>query len=140
MGIEALSAAGAAGELAALVHLLQNAVDDGASVGFLPPLAVDEGMAYWRTVLAAIQDGSRILVVARDEGGHVVGSAQLDLARMPNGRHRAEVQKVMVHTKARRRGIGRALMEALEGHAQRLGRMAMPPNGSTRPWAIGARE
>ena len=54
-----------------------------------------------------------------------MGSAQLDLAMRANARHRAEVSKVMVHRRARRRGIGRALMLALEEHARRLGRTTL---------------
>jgi GNAT superfamily N-acetyltransferase len=125
MTIDTLGADAAAGEGTALAGLLRNAVDGGASVGFLPPLSEDEAAAYWRGVVSAVQTGSRLLVVARDEDGGVVGSAQLDLALMPNGRHRAEVQKVMVHTKARRQGIGRALMQAVEEHARRLGRTTL---------------
>jgi len=73
-------------------------------------------------VLPALRDGSRVLVVARGAGGELLGTAQLDLCARPNGRHRAEVVKVIVHTKARRRGIGRALMLALEDEARRQGR------------------
>jgi len=105
-----------------LAELLEDAVDSGASIGFLPPLASGEADAYWRTVLPALRDGSRVLVVARGAGGELLGTAQLDLCARPNGRHRAEVVKVIVHTKARRRGIGRALMLALEDEARRQGR------------------
>src|SRR5439155_17150275 len=83
------------------------AVESGASIGFLPPLAPGEADAYWRTVVAALRQDTRVLLVARDAAGAVVGSAQLELAVRPNARHRAEVAKVMVHTQARRQGIGR---------------------------------
>jgi ribosomal protein S18 acetylase RimI-like enzyme len=39
-----------------------------------------------------------------------------------NQPHRAEIAKLLVHRKARRRGIGRALMLAAEAEARRLGR------------------
>jgi ribosomal protein S18 acetylase RimI-like enzyme len=107
-----------------LVTLLEDAVDSGASIGFLPPVSVDEATAYWRSVADAVGEGSRVLLIARD-GDRVAGSVQLDLALRPNARHRAEVAKVMVHRAARRRGIGRALMVALEEEARRLGRTTL---------------
>jgi ribosomal protein S18 acetylase RimI-like enzyme len=65
------------------------------------------------------------LLVAREDHGGLVGSVQLELALRPNALHRAEVQKVMVLTTARRRGIGRALMVAVEVEARRLGRTTL---------------
>jgi ribosomal protein S18 acetylase RimI-like enzyme len=101
-------------------------VDGGASVGFLPPLGEAEALRYWDTVEAAVAGGSRVLLVAIDAaGGALLGAAQLDLAGRPNARHRAEVAKVMVHRAARRRGIGRALMEALEAEARRQSRTTL---------------
>jgi len=125
VAIESLGAEEAARELPALSALLEDAVEHGASIGFLPPMAADEAPAYWRTVVAALREGSRALLVARDAEGELVGSAQLDLATRPNARHRAEVVKVMVHTKARRRGIGRTLMRSIEEHARRRGRTTL---------------
>jgi len=95
-------------------------VEDGASVGFLPPLAAADALEYWRTVLRAVSQGSRVLLVALD-GRDVLGSVQLDLAAMPNARHRAEVMKLLVHRRARRKGIGRALMLAIENAARAAG-------------------
>jgi ribosomal protein S18 acetylase RimI-like enzyme len=108
----------------ALVALLQNAVDDGASVGFLPPLGVEEARAYWESVATALEDGGRRLWVARAAAG-IVGTVQLDLASQANGRHRAEVIKLMVASAARRQGIGRLLMEAVEAEARGLGRTTL---------------
>jgi acetyltransferase len=113
----------AAGDLRAV---LRDAVDGGASVGFLPPLAPATAAAYWAAVVAALDVGSRVLLVARRaEDGTIVGSAQLHLETRDNGRHRAEVAKVMVLTAVRRQGIGRLLMEAAEAHARRLGRTTL---------------
>src|SRR5438128_6697568 len=125
IAIESLSAEAAARELPALAVLLEDAVESGASIGFLPPLAAGEDDAYWRTVVAALRENARVLLVARDAAGVVVGAAQLELATRPNARHRAEVTKVMVHTKVRRQGIGRALMRAIEEEARRRRRTTL---------------
>ncbi|HEV8147806.1 MAG TPA: GNAT family N-acetyltransferase [Bryobacteraceae bacterium] len=92
-----------------LCDLLTDAVDSGASIGFLPPLREDEAAEYWSGVADALRDGSRVLLVAVDEGG-LIGCVQLDYAMRRNALHRAEIMKLMVHRSARRRGIGRALM------------------------------
>jgi ribosomal protein S18 acetylase RimI-like enzyme len=123
--IEPLTAAGVGLHHAALVELLRDAVDGGGSIGFLPPLSEADAAAYWDAVAAALGDGARIVLAAHDGALGLVGSAQLELAVRANGLHRAEVTKVMVHRRARRRGIGRALMLALEEHARRLGRTTL---------------
>ena len=125
IAIESLNAQATERELRGLVTLLKDAVDSGASVGFLPPLSEAEGEAYWRGVVEAVRDGSCVLLGVREAGGALVGTAQLLLAVRANGSHRAEVAKVIVHTKARRRGIGRALMLALEARARELGRTTL---------------
>jgi ribosomal protein S18 acetylase RimI-like enzyme len=103
------------------VALLRDSVEGGASVGFLPPVPDEEAVAYWTGVRAALAAGHRVLLAARDHET-LLGAVQLDLATMPNARHRAEVMKLMVHRQARRRGIGRALMLALEDVARAEGR------------------
>jgi acetyltransferase len=123
--IESLSPAGVAAQRTALVDLLRDAVDSGASIGFLPPMSEVEAGAYWETVASVVGDGSRVVLAAHDAELGLVGSAQLDLAMRENARHRAEVSKVMVHRRARRRGVGRALMLALEDTARRLGRTTL---------------
>ncbi len=104
-----------------LVALLQDSVASGASVGFLPPLAADAAKEFWRETFAEMERGKRILLVAREEG-RGVGAVQLELAAKPNASHRAEVLKLMVHTRARKRGIGNALMAAVEDAARSRGR------------------
>ena len=107
-------------EIAQLSALLQDAVESGASVGFLPPLADAEALAYWTSVIDAIRAGARVLLVAR-EGALVQGSVQIALETRANGNHRAEVMKLFVHRRARRRGLAKALMAEAEAVARRLG-------------------
>jgi GNAT superfamily N-acetyltransferase len=101
------------GWLAGLAGLLIDAVESGASIGFLPPLALAEAEEYWRGVFAAMRAGERELIVAL-EGGEVLGAVQLMCEMRANGRHRAEAGKLFVHRRARRRGLARALMGELE--------------------------
>jgi ribosomal protein S18 acetylase RimI-like enzyme len=96
-------------EVEQLAGVLVAVVEQGASVGFLPPLSRASAADYWRGVI----EPGVILVVAEREGT-IVGTAQLHLAMRPNGRHRAEVAKVLVHPNVQRQGIGRALMRELE--------------------------
>lgn len=100
-----------------LIDLLIDAVDGGASVNFLAPM--DRGLAerFWDKVATQVEAGERIIMLALD-GDHLVGSAQVALAMQPNGVHRAEIQKVLVHSTQRRRGIGTLLMSALEAVAR----------------------
>jgi acetyltransferase len=104
-----------------LIHLLQDTVADGASVGFLPPLSAENAQQYWSTVFADVAQGNCVLLGAR-EAGRIVGAVQLALATKANARHRAEVQKLFVLSSQRRRGTGRALMQAVEQVARSEGR------------------
>ena len=119
--IEELTAGQASTILPDLVELLRDSVAGGASVGFLPPLEIDEARAYWSGVIADMAGGALLLLIARQEGS-VAGTIQLALAQKPNARHRAEVQKLMVHTHARRQGIGQALLAAADDAARQTGR------------------
>lgn len=119
--IERLSADAATAIRDDLCAILRDAVDGGASVGFLPPLHMAEAARYWDAVIAEVAAGTRALLIAR-VGGMAVGTVQLDLPGKPNAAHRAEVQKLLVHRAARRRGIGSALMAAVEDLARELGR------------------
>jgi ribosomal protein S18 acetylase RimI-like enzyme len=125
VSIQMLGPAGRVSEQAALVALLKDSVDGGASVGFLPPLDPEEAARYWQGVFDAVEKGSRRLWVARGADGSVIGAVQLDLETRPNGSHRAEVMKLMVHARARRRGVGRALMLEVEAEARGAGRTTL---------------
>ena len=119
--IVALDADSAERLLPDLIALLQDAVAGGASIGFMPPLDADEAAAYWKGVYAELAAKKRVLLVAMEQS-RVIGSVQLELAGRANASHRAEVQRLLVHRDARRHGIGRALMAAIEDHARQIGR------------------
>lgn len=104
-----------------LAAILQDCVDHGASVGFMASNTPADYAAYWRTVAMEVDAGRILLFVADTEDG-IVGTAQLHPIAKPNQPHRAEIAKVLVHSKARRRGIGEALMRAAEQAAATLGR------------------
>jgi GNAT superfamily N-acetyltransferase len=122
--IQRLNIAQAEACLPALASLLIDAVEAGASVGFLPPLRAAEAQAYWQTVQESLRAGERLLWAAW-AGGQLAGSVQLDLCPRPNGRHRAEVMKLLVHRNFRRRGLGRALMLTVEAAARERGRTTL---------------
>lgn len=84
-------------------------VDQGASVSFLAPLDRETARRYWSQV-----PGPGVVLLVAERDGVIIGTAQLHLATPPNGSHRAEVAKVLVHPAVQRRGIARRLMLALE--------------------------
>jgi acetyltransferase len=120
--IETLSAPAHPADLAALHALLRDAVEGGASVGYLTPLPAGEVAAFWSGVFDEVAAGHRVVLAARDETGRIVGSVQLDLAQKPNSRHRCEVQKLLVLRSHRGRRLGSSLMAAAEAAARALRR------------------
>ncbi len=109
-------------DLEMLAEMLHASVHAGASISFIYPFPLEEARAFWRdSVLPEIRKGKRRMLVARAEG-QILGTVQLVPATPPNQRHRADVIKLMVHPKARRCGIGRALMNAVEQVARAEGR------------------
>jgi GNAT superfamily N-acetyltransferase len=104
-----------------LIALLQDSVESGASIGFWHPLSVEHAREFWEDVFSSVKKGNRILLVSR-EGNEITGTVQLDLARKPNATHRAEVQKLLVHTTYRGKGLGKTLLKAIEDKAREHGR------------------
>ena len=115
--IEILSAAPNASDLQDLAALLRDAVEGGASVGFMLPLRDSELTNFWQEIFEDAVAGKRIVLAARD-GGRIVGTTQLELAGRPNSRHRAELQKLLVLRSHRGRGLGCALISAAESAAR----------------------
>lgn len=105
-------------EITMLAEVLRAVVHGGAGVSFFVPFSIEDARMFWTgQVLAPMREGTRrVLVARRDE--RIVGTVQLDLAMPPNQRHRAAVAKLLVHPDARRLGIARALMIAVEALAR----------------------
>jgi len=120
-----------------LATILIDAVDGGASVGFLAPLDPIRAQHWWRE---ALKPDTTITLVAREPTGRTVGVLQLRLVTYPNGDHRAEVAKLLVHRVARGRGIGHALMERLEAEAMVRDRWLLMLDTQTRSPAEGMYE
>jgi len=114
-----------------LGEILIDCVHDGASVGFLDPLPIAEADAYWARVQAAVAAGRCLLLVGALGDGAIAGTVQLDVDTLPNQSHRATVSKLLVHTGARRRGLGEALMLELERSAHQAGRWLLTLDTAT---------
>lgn len=104
-----------------LAGLLIDAVAHGSSLGFLARVSADEAAQYWQAVRKAVDEGSRVMLVALRDG-QLAGSVQLDLCMKANGANRAELQKLLVHSSCRRKGIARMLVERAEAEAVALRR------------------
>jgi GNAT superfamily N-acetyltransferase len=115
-------------EIDMLAEVLHAAVYAGASVSFIAPFTLSEARAFWcEKVLPNVRRGTRRVLTAATDG-EIAGTVQLNLDVPLNQRHRAEIVKLLVHPKARRRGIGRALMMAIEQVAKSEGRTLLTPD------------
>ncbi|MDF2707181.1 MAG: hypothetical protein K0R62_2833 [Nonomuraea muscovyensis] len=113
-------------DVTGLAGLLADVVAGGASLGFVLPFGRAEAAAWWRAQEPAVADGGLRLWVARTSEGvtgptGIVGVIGLALERKPNGGHRAEIVKLMVHPGARGHGLGRALLGTAERAAAEAG-------------------
>src|SRR5712692_3728436 len=95
-----------------LAALMLDAIDSGASVGFLASCDRDRAERWWHDTITTADD-RWIFLVARDPQG-ILGTVQLRPAWAPNQQHRGEIAKLLVHRRARRQRVGTALMEAIE--------------------------
>ena len=119
-------------EIEMLAEILHAVVHGGASVSFFTPFSIDEARSFWvEKVLPGVRSVARRILVARTGMGNdaatepidrIVGTVQLELDMPPNQQHRAGVAKLLVHPDARRRGVAKALMHALQEIALSEGR------------------
>lgn len=107
-----------------LADVLLDCVAGGASIGFMSPLSRERAIAFWQGVAEGVARGSRAILVARDpsDNNRIVGTVQLILDLPDNQPHRADLVKMQVHSRARRQGLGEALMLAAENLARELGK------------------
>lgn len=110
-----------AADLAGLADVLIDCVEGGASVSFMRPMTRDKAAVFWRRIAADVEAGGRILLVATDQLG-IVGTVQVVLDMPENQPHRGDISKMLVHRRARGRGIGAALLQAAEVAAREAGK------------------
>lgn len=110
-----------AAQLQGLAALLIDAVEGGASVSFMHPLSAQKALAFWQRVATGVAAGERALLVAEDAQG-IAGTVQLVLDQPDNQPHRADLSKMLVHRRARRQGLGAALMRAAEALGRDCGK------------------
>jgi len=109
-------------EIQGLSDVLIDCVEGGASVSFMLPLSRAKAEAFWRGVAASLDRGERVVLVAEDRNGAIVGTAQVILNLPENQPHRGDVAKMLVHRRMRRRGIATALLAAAERSAECAGK------------------
>lgn len=127
-------------EIAGLSEVLIDCVEGGASVSFMLPLPRAKAEAYWRGVATSMARGERLVLVAEEVGGALVGTATVILDLPENQPHRGDLAKMLVHQRARRRGVGQLLLAAAEAAALAAGkRLLVLDTGSAEAERLYAR-
>lgn len=109
-------------EIEGLSDVLIDCVEGGASVSFMLPMTRAKAEAFWRRTAASAARGERVVLAAEDASGEIVGTAQIILEQPENQPHRGDLAKMLVHRRARRRGVGAALLVAAERSALDAGK------------------
>ena len=108
----------------ALADVLIDCVERGASVSFMHPLSREKAESFWAEVAESVARGERLLLAAELDG-EIVGTVQVVFAGEENQPHRADIAKMLVHGRARRRGIAERLMRAAEAAAGAAGKTVL---------------
>jgi GNAT superfamily N-acetyltransferase len=103
-----------------LADILLDCVAGGASVSFMANMTRGEALSFWEKIACGVSDGSRILLVA-EENGRFIGTVQVVASGIPNQPHRSDLSKMLVHRQGRSKGIGAALLIAAENHSRDAG-------------------
>jgi GNAT superfamily N-acetyltransferase len=109
----------------ALADVLIDCVEGGASVSFMLPLPREKALAFWRGVAEGVARNERALLIAETRDGEILGTVQLITAQPDNQPHRADIAKMLVSRKARRRGIAQQLMVAVDAVAREEGKTVL---------------
>jgi GNAT superfamily N-acetyltransferase len=109
-------------EIQSLSEVLIDCVEGGASVSFMLPMSRAKAEAYWYTVAESLARGERKVLAAEDGHGVMLGTVQLLLDQPENQPHRGDIAKMLVHRRARKKGIGGALLAAAERSALEAGK------------------
>ncbi len=108
-----------------LSNVLIDCVEGGASISFMLPMTREKAERFWRGVAESVTNNERVLLVAQNEQGEIIGSVQVVLAQPENQPHRADISKMIVHPSARKQGIAAAVMAAAEAEALREGKTVL---------------
>jgi GNAT superfamily N-acetyltransferase len=108
-----------------LCRVLVDCVEGGDSIGFMLPITTEKAERFWRSAAASAARGERVILVAEDSRGAIVGTVSIVWAPMENQPHRADIAKMQVHRHARRQGIGALLLQAAERVAVNAGRTVL---------------
>jgi GNAT superfamily N-acetyltransferase len=109
-------------ETQGLSDVLIDCVEGGDSVSFMFPMSRAKAEAFWRGVSAGVARGDRVVLAAEDASKAIIGTVQVVWAQPENQPHRGDLAKMLVHRRARRRGVGGALLAAAEGSALSAGK------------------
>lgn len=109
-------------ELSGLCEVLIDCVEGGASVSFMWPMTRTKAETYWQGVAASLARAERVVVVAEDERGEIMGTVQAVWAEPENQPHRADISKMLVRRNARRHGVGALVLAEAERAAREAGR------------------
>ncbi len=109
-------------EIKGLTDVLIDCVEAGASVSFMLPMTRAKAEAFWRSTAASVARGERVVLAAEDAAGAIVGTVQVIWAQPENQPHRGDIAKMLVHRRARRQGVGAALLAAAERSALGAGK------------------
>jgi GNAT superfamily N-acetyltransferase len=123
--VRRIGAEEAAAHSEALADVLIDCVEGGASVSFMLPLPREKAVAFWRDVADGVARRERVLLVAENGAGRIIGTVQMIVSQPDNQPHRADIAKMLVHRSARRSGVAQRLLAAIDEVAREEGKSVL---------------